>query len=418
MIAPAAVKEDGRTGRPLRVLLSSYACRPGGGSEGGAGWSRALETARRFETHVLCGEGEPEIRRWLSEHGEVPGLRFHFLPPTQLERRLVAVPGLLYAAYRSWQRRAFQLARALHAEHRFDLVHQATLSTYREPGYLWRLGIPFVWGPISGSENYPWRFLASAGLAGAVEESLRSVANAVQLRASWRIRAAARRAAVLAATNSLGERTFGRISGVAPVRMLDVGAEEVPGSTERRAERRGPLRLLWSGTFSHKRPFHLLVEALRGVPADVRYELHVAGSGPLEARWRGLARRAGLDCTFMSLPREEALAQYDWADALVFLSLRDACGSVVLEALAHGLPVICLDHHGAGDLVTDRCGVKVPVTAPREVIATLRHEIALLHRDRARLDRLGRSAVERAREHLWTRKVEQTAELYRRAMAR
>src|SRR3990172_9315616 len=159
MIAPAAVKEDGRTGRPLRVLLSSYACRPGGGSEGGAGWSRALETARRFETHVLCGEGEPEIRRWLSEHGEVPGLRFHFLPPTQLERRLVAVPGLLYAAYRSWQRRAFQLARALHAEHRFDLVHQATLSTYREPGYLWRLGIPFVWGPIRGPENYPWRFL-------------------------------------------------------------------------------------------------------------------------------------------------------------------------------------------------------------------------------------------------------------------
>jgi glycosyltransferase involved in cell wall biosynthesis len=418
MIAPGAVKDDGRTGRPLRVLLSSYTCWPGGGSEGGAGWNRALETARRCETHVLCGEGEPEIRRWFSEHGEVPWLRFHFLPPTQLEQRLVAIPGLLYAAYHSWQRRAFRLARALHAELGFDLAHQVTLSTYREPGYLWRLGIPFVWGPIGGSENYPWRFLASAGLSGAAKESVRGVANAVQLRANWRVRAAARRAAALATTNSHGERTFRRTLGVAPVRMLDVGAEEVPGSTERRAGRRGPLRLLWSGTFCHNRPFHVLVEALRGLSADVSCELHVAGSGPLEARWRRLARRAGLECTFMSLPREEALAQYDWADALVFLSLRDACGSVVLEALAHGLPVICLDHQGAGDLVTERCGVKVPVTTPREVIATLRREISLLHRDRARLDRLGDGAVERAREHLWARKVEQTAELYRRAMAR
>ena len=71
------------------------------------------------------------------------------------------------------------------------------------------------------------------------------------------------------------------------------------------------------------------------------------------------------------LPHREAIEQYAWADAFVFSSLRDTTGTVVVEALAAGLPVICLDHQGVHDVVTDDCGLKIPVTTPREVIAGL-----------------------------------------------
>ena len=54
------------------------------------------------------------------------------------------------------------------------------------------------------------------------------------------------------------------------------------------------------------------------------------------------------------LPHQEAIAQYAWADAFVFSSLRDTTGTVVVEALAAGLPVICLDHQGVHDVVTGR----------------------------------------------------------------
>ena len=37
---------------------------------------------------------------------------------------------------------------------------------YREPGYLWKIEKPFVWGPIGGLENSPWRFLPSLGIKG------------------------------------------------------------------------------------------------------------------------------------------------------------------------------------------------------------------------------------------------------------
>jgi glycosyltransferase involved in cell wall biosynthesis len=364
---------------------------------------------------VLCGEGEEAIRRWFAENGAVPTLHFHFVRLTAQERALSRVPGMLYVAYRMWQWRAYERARELHRELRFDVVHQVTLSTYREPGYLGRLGVPFVWGPLGGSENYPWRFLPAAGARGAAREALRSLVNAAQLRLSPHVRSAARRADVVLSVNSDGDAAFERVLGVHPRRMIDVGISAVVERPEPRGARSGPLRLLWCGWFSSKRPFHLLVEALRRMPAGFDFELHVLGSGPLEGRWRGLVHEAGLDarCRFMRLPREQVFAEYHWADALVFLSLRDACGSVVLEALSQGLPVVCLAHQGAGDMVTDACGVRIPVTTPGEVVRQLREELAGLAADRSRLDALGRGALPRAREFLWSRKVDETARIYR-----
>jgi glycosyltransferase involved in cell wall biosynthesis len=46
--------------------------------------------------------------------------------------------------------------------------------------------------------------------------------------------------------------------------------------------------------------------------------------------------------------------------ALVFPSLHDSGGIVVLEALSEGLPVVCLDLGGPGTVVNESCGIVVP----------------------------------------------------------
>ena len=40
--------------------------------------------------------------------------------------------------------------------------------------------------------------------------------------------------------------------------------------------------------------------------------------------------------------------------------MRDSGGMVVLEALAHGVPVLCTDLGGPGQIVNDTCGRAVP----------------------------------------------------------
>ena len=70
-----------------RVLQLSYACSPMRGSEAGVGWHRAVQSAKHFDTWVICEEHEfaGEIREYLAAHGDIPGLNFVFVPINQRE---------------------------------------------------------------------------------------------------------------------------------------------------------------------------------------------------------------------------------------------------------------------------------------------------------------------------------------------
>jgi len=407
--------------RRAKVLLLAYACSPEHGSEGGVGWHRALQSAKRFDTWVLCKEREfaDHIRGYLKTHGDVPGLHFEFVPKRPWEEALGRVPGLYYLSYNLWHRRAFRVARQLHQRIRFDLVHQLNYCGYREPGYLWKLDAPFVWGPLGGTQNYPWRFLGEAGFGGACREALRNAANLVQLHFSPRVRRAARKATTIVAASSTNQRDFARAHRVAPVLGSDVGLHRIADVPRTCPKTSRPLRILWSG---HLRPFKalpLLIKALARLPEDVRYELRVVGDGPLKRRWQRLARRTGVqDHTHWMgwLPHQQALQQYRWADVFVFSSLRDTTGTVVLEALGAGVPVVCFDHQGVRDVVTDRCGVKIPLKTPRRAVAGLCDAIATLARDGRRREELSRGALQRAAEYSWDRHGENMANVYQGAL--
>ena len=81
-------REDHRADGPERPLLMAYACSPYKGSECAVGWHRAVGAAAAYDTWVIC-EGSwsgPDIQRYLSEHGPVPGLHFEFVNKTVKRR--------------------------------------------------------------------------------------------------------------------------------------------------------------------------------------------------------------------------------------------------------------------------------------------------------------------------------------------
>ncbi len=407
------------TGQPaqrLRVLQLSYACSPVRGSEAGVGWQRALHSAEQFDTWVICEQHEfaSEVHDYLAKHGPLPGLHFVFVPINQREWSLGQYHDCLwYWALRRWHRQALNKARQLHASLHFDLVHQVTFCGYREPGLLWQLDAPFVWGPIGGAQDYPRRFLRHAGPRATLAESLRSLINRFQLRWSRRVRQAASRATALIAANSENRECFAKAWGKTLSSFPDVGIRSVADSVK--VIRPGPIRLLWSGLLTHRKALHLLLEALAQIPSDVVYELRVLGEGRSKRRWQQLSSKLGVadHVNWLGwLPHVEAIQQYHWADAFVFSSLRDTTGTVIVEAMAAGLPVICLDHQGAHDVVTADCGIKIPVTTPEQAVTDMAAAIVRLARDPDERVRLGRGAVARAREYLWDRHKTWLLDLY------
>jgi glycosyltransferase involved in cell wall biosynthesis len=408
------------SGRRPRVLLLAYACSPYHGSERGIGWHRSLITSRIADTWTIC-EGRvswPDVQRYLALHGPIPSLTFVPLPKTPFEATLTRVKGCYYAAYHLWHRRAFRLARQLHETIGFDLVHQINLCGFREPGYLWKLDAPFVWGPVGGTQNYPWRFLGEAGLAGAIAEAGRTVANALQLRLSPRVRRALRKASVLLVANSTNAHDFATACRADPVRLLETGLSWFPPPGPPRA-RSGSLRILWSGELRPFKALPLLLKALARLPRDLPCELRVLGKGPAEPRWRLQAEQLGVarQVTWMGrLPHAEALRQYDWADTFVFTSLRDTSGNAVLEALAAGVPVVCFDHQGVADIVTAESGVKIPVTTPEDAVTRLAAALERLARDRGHALALAEGARRRARDFDWSLQEARMAEIYRQVL--
>jgi glycosyltransferase involved in cell wall biosynthesis len=114
--------------------------------------------------------------------------------------------------------------------------------------------------------------------------------------------------------------------------------------------------LEWKGVHIALHSLHLARDAGHNV------HLTVIGDGPGRDRLQRLSRELGLDSAVEwagHLPQAQLAAYYDSADVLLFPSLRDSGGMVVLEALAHGLPVIGTDLGGPGQIVDQSCGYTI-----------------------------------------------------------
>jgi starch synthase len=140
------------------------------------------------------------------------------------------------------------------------------------------------------------------------------------------------------------------------------------------ARRPGPLRLLYAGAIGPHKGIHHLFQALSDLP-ERAFDLTLAGDWiPGFRRW--IERRFRVPFRYGGrLPASGLSAEYHSADVLLFPVLRDGFGLVLVEAMAHGVPVIASTSCAAPDLIRDGVeGLIVPPASPvriREAIETL-----------------------------------------------
>lgn len=140
---------------------------------------------------------------------------------------------------------------------------------------------------------------------------------------------------------------------------------------------RAPL-LLGMGRLHPSKAHDVSLRALQRLPDAW---LWIAGSGPLETELKRLAVELGVAERVRWLGwRTDAPALYRTADVCVFPSRFEPLGNVVIQAWAHGLPVVAADSVGPAALIRDGVdGRLVPVDDP----AALAESAAELLDDRA-----------------------------------
>lgn len=179
------------------------------------------------------------------------------------------------------------------------------------------------------------------------------------------------------------------------VEVVPYGAPPAAPEPGAAAASSGPLRLLWVGSLTQRKGLSYALEAVESLGSAVELTLigtkPVGDCAPLEAalrrhRWRE------------SLPHSEVLAEMRAHDLLLFPSLFEGFGLVILEAMSQGLPVIATEHTAAPEIITDgEDGFVVPVRSA-EAIA---ERIAALLDNPARLAAMKHAAWRTAQRHIW-----------------
>ncbi len=129
--------------------------------------------------------------------------------------------------------------------------------------------------------------------------------------------------------------------------------------------------LLAMGRLHENKAHDISLQALAQIPHAY---LWIAGVGPLEAMLRAQADALGVAGRVRFLGwRTDPSALYRAADVCVFPSRHEPLGNVVIQAWAHGLPVVAAASQGPKDLISDgRDGVLVPVDDPDAMAAATR----------------------------------------------
>jgi len=409
-----------------RILISAYAVSPIRGSECAVGWQICKRLGQYHDIVVLHVEKTPsgnpyaqEINEWERENKKIPGVTFVSVPMPKYTRFFTLLHDYgfwpaYYWGYKAWQKEAFQKATQLHLDKPFTLTHQLTMIGFREPGYLWQLDIPFVWGPIGGLVQIPKSFIKERGYFFRFTQYAKNFINDYQRKHSLRPIKAAQKATKIWVVEREGKKIMEEIWGVSPGLMIETGStiNESQQTTVNKSDK--SLQLVWSGLINFRKYLPILIKAISLIK-DLPITLTIVGDGPEKLRCKQLAKELKINNRIVWkgwLSFEEAVACVEKSDLFVLTSIKEGTPHVIIEALSFGVPVLCHDTCGMSTVITEHCGIKIPLIDPNTSVVEFSKAISTLHHNRSLLKKLSAGSLNRASELTWDIKAKEFAQAY------
>lgn len=388
----------------MNILLSAIACNPVTGSDAFFGWSAAKALASIGDVHVLTHGFSREFIR-AEDEAALQRVQFHFVgQPKPVSRNGLLARVQSWEECRDWQDRlVLPFARDLHAREKFDVVHHVTISSWRLTSPLWKLGIPFIWGPLGGGEETPRSFRHLLSLPTRVFEVLRRISS-IRAARSRNLRNCARASSIALAANKETARLLTQIecprveiispAFFSPSRIFRFESQ-LPLKNWNR-----PLRIFSGGNLEGRKGVSLSLQALARLKREgIPFFYQIGGGGAERPFLQKMAARLGLEPEDVEFG--EGLSGSDYDDALrrthVYLlpSLRENAGLTMMEAMLAGCVPIVLKLGGPGEIVTKQCGFPIEATSPAEAVRAITSILQLLDRDRQLCQRIGLAACTR-----------------------
>lgn len=298
----------------------------------------------------------------------------------------------------------------------YDIVHRVTPLTPTAnsliAGRCKRAGVPFVMGPLNGGVPWPRGFDSERRREKEWLSYVRGAYKAIPGRGATLATASA---IICGSEHTLSEipaRHHGKTvwlpeNAIDPARFSLVAPQ--PGVL--------PLRGCFIGRLVPYKGADMAIKAALPLLRDGRLTLDIIGDGPQADDLRALVEREGVGGAvtlhgWMEHGAVQSVAAR--AQVMVFPSVREFGGGVVLEAMALGVVPVVVDYAGPGELVDDATGFRIPLGRRPEIVAALRERLLALADDPGVLPGMAKAGRARVmRDFTWAAKAGQVERIWR-----
>ena len=402
----------------MNILYIAYSCSPNRGSEDRIGWKIPLTCAEKHKVFVITkAEHRAEIEAYTAQATEQRVEYFYVDIPARYKKifRGFAYSGRLNI----WHKRAVALAVQICRRENIDIIHQITPVEFRSIGDYGSIpGVQFVCGPVGGGEYIPagLRYYARRHMA---EEGFRAVLNRISLM-RLRLGGILSRCDTLLFANEETKRYVSSSAGSGQVQtcMTEIGldAREILCS-RRQADREAPCHFLVAGRLIYRKGHEFLLDVLKKLPAELRYTCTILGSGPELDKLQKKCSRNGLDSCVQfreKVPFHEMTEIYRKTHVLIMPSIRETTGSVLLEAMSKGIPVVTIDRFGGAKLVEPSWGWTYNAETKNEFAEAMKTVLTECIGNPEDVYTRGQRAAKMCEKHTWEQKAADYVCIYER----
>jgi glycosyltransferase involved in cell wall biosynthesis len=391
-----------------KIILSAFACQPGKGSEEGGGWNWSNGLAKQgYEVHCLTWDLNKEF---IENQPPQVGLHFHYVTMPKITRKIFFAPGpAIYGIYLLWQLLAYRKAKRLHKKLQFDIAHHVSWGNIQMGSFLYKLNIPFIFGPAGGGQKAPEAFKAYFKENWSVEIKREKTSNLLlkynpacknMLKSAHAVLVPNQDTLILA-KNAGAQNCYFSFDAALPESYF-------PEELKIKEPKSGSLNLLWVGRFESRKGLLLTLEVMRSLKSYPGIKLTVVGYGEREQETRDYIKDNDLAGTVTltgKVPFETVRDYYAENDVFFFTSLRDSGPAQLIEAMAFGMPVVTINLHGQAILVNDETGIRCSIESPEKTITELKAALIGLLENPKKVTEMSIAAAKFARQQTWSEKI-------------
>lgn len=373
----------------MNFLVSAYGCEPNKGSEPGIGWQWCLQLARFGEVHIITRSNNKEnIDTGLSYLAKDTRdkLYFYYYDTSKIIRSIKKGDHNLYPYYFCWQIGAYRLAKTICQSKKFDYCFALTFGSIWMPTFMYKLPIPFVWGPIGGGEAVPDEYLELMGKKASLLQRFRKIMIKTVRINPLVINPIKKAKYVIARTEDTAKLIPHKYNNKVKVCLetaIDLG-EITTKEYNQEVNASKKCRLIYTGRLIKLKGLDLVFHAISKCDCKNQFEFVLVGDGDQRNHLESLAKSLNIEDRIYFIgkkSRSELLQILHEGDIYIFPSFKEGGSWALMEAMGCALPVICLDTSGMHIITDDKSAIRIPVGDSDNTVERYKNAIEKLVND-------------------------------------